>query len=183
MTRTITKPPDDERAWHEVLAAFHPDRRPDKKNAHETFIWLMSVKEVVCGGQTREHIETPPREEPRHQDAGHDDPDRVSFPACTDFREATLSALRYSDNNHNIFADVLWLLADCAPRSINAARNSAVHLTGVWRQSATSSAWTNALAHGGIESPNLSRFQIATRLTSSVASRVRGGRLEYSQKH
>ena len=116
MTRTLTAPVDDPHMWRRLAAKAHPDAGGDG----ELFVWLTSVKEAVCEGQPRKHAETPTREEPRHRSYGRrhtdDDPDRVSFPACTDFREATLSALRYSDNNHNIFADVLWLLADCEPR-------------------------------------------------------------------
>ncbi|MBA2693954.1 MAG: hypothetical protein H0U65_15925 [Rubrobacter sp.] len=115
MTRTFTKPVDDPHMWRRIAAKAHPDAGGDG----ELFVWLTSVKEVVCEGQPRKHTETPTREEPRRKDAGHrnadDDPDRIPYPAHTDFREATLSALRYADNHPDGYGRLLRLLEDCLP--------------------------------------------------------------------
>lgn len=113
MTRTLTKPLDDEQAWREVVAVFHPDRRQDKKNAHETFIWLTAVREYVCGGQDREQNETPPRDTRRHRRTADADPERVPFAGDASFDQLTSLALERAGVVSEIYGELLLLLRDC----------------------------------------------------------------------
>ncbi len=113
MTRTLTKPLDDEQAWREVLAAFHPDRRRDKKNAHETFIWLSALREYVRGGQAREHAETPPRDTRRHRSTADAAPERVPFAGGVSFDQLTSFALERAGAASEVYGELLLLLRDC----------------------------------------------------------------------
>lgn len=113
MTRTLTKPLDDEQAWREVVAAFHPDRRQDKKNAHETFIWITAVREYVCGGQDRAQNETPPRDTRRHRNTADAAPERVPFSRGVSFDQLTSIALERAGTVSEVYGGLLLLLRDC----------------------------------------------------------------------
>jgi hypothetical protein len=76
------------------------------------------VKDHVCEAKSPAGGEAPPRKEPRHRDTGHtddDDPDRIPYPAWTDFRDTTLAALRYADAHPDGYGRLLGLLDDCLP--------------------------------------------------------------------
>jgi hypothetical protein len=110
MTRTPTLPPDDKRMWRQAKARAHPDTGDD----HELFIWLGSVKELVCNGTARPKPESePPRRPPYWSPA--EEPTRVPYPPGTDFREATRRALWRAASTPDACGGLLSLLEDCYP--------------------------------------------------------------------
>lgn len=105
MTRTPTKPLDDKAMWRRLIAKTHPDGGGD----HELFIWTGALKTHVCALDGESEFETSRRD----RWTPSEDRDRIPYPADTDFREATLKALRYASVHNNGYGRLLQLLEDC----------------------------------------------------------------------
>jgi hypothetical protein len=121
LTRTPTKPHDDRTMWRRLIAQAHPDAGGD----HELFIWTGALKDHVCipggfssGANPGDKVGSEASEEKgsearRGEWSGPEDPDRIPYPPYTDFREATLSALRYANNHPDKYGRLLQYLEDC----------------------------------------------------------------------
>lgn len=105
MSRTPTLPPTDKAMWRRLIARTHPDAGGD----HELFIWVGSVRELVCSGNLRSRPKPEPPPEPRTvYEEG-----RVPFPVGVAFDELTSLALEQAGAGGDLYGSLLMLLQDC----------------------------------------------------------------------
>jgi hypothetical protein len=105
--RTATLPPTEPAMWRRLLARVHPDTGGD----HETFVWAMNLRDVVCSGGAATSPKEEPRPQPPPKKAGESD--CVEFDTECDFDELTANALILAKDLPEPYAGVLKLLRGC----------------------------------------------------------------------
>lgn len=104
MTRTPTLPPTDPPMWRRLIARTHPDAG----GSHELFIWIGTVRDLVCSRVAE--APAPSRPEPTTKP----DPDRVPWTGAHSFEEVTRTALRHASLGEP-YGRLLSLVADYRP--------------------------------------------------------------------
>ena len=107
MTHTPTLPPDDRVMWRRVVSRVHPDAGRD----HELFIWIMAVRDAVCGGELEAEIPRVERRAPSTQGTG----ERVPFDEDASLEVLTDRAVAMAEAVAEPFGFLLRQVADCEP--------------------------------------------------------------------
>lgn len=108
--------------WRKLLAKVHPDAG----GTHELFIWVGSVKDVVCNLSPSGAGSPEPEDYPSRRREGStwhpthaDNRERIAYPdgGGSAFEAATAEALRMAEElgTFNVYGGILRLLADCEP--------------------------------------------------------------------
>src|SRR5215212_11946471 len=109
MTRTLTLPFDDRGMWRRLVGRSHPDAGGD----HELFIWIMAVRDAVCGGELEAEIPRVERRAPSTQGTG----ERVPFDEDASLEVLTDRAVAIAEAVAEPFGFLLRQVADCEPAS------------------------------------------------------------------
>ena len=107
MTHTPTLPPDDRVMWRRVVSRVHPDAGRD----HELFIWIMAVRDAVCGGELEAEIPRVERRAPSTQGTG----ERVPFDEDASLEILTDRAVAMAEAVAKPYGFLLRQVADCEP--------------------------------------------------------------------
>jgi hypothetical protein len=95
--------------WRRVVSRVHPDAGGD----HELFIWIMAVRDAVCGGELEAEIPRVERRAPSTQGTG----ERVPFDEDASLEVLTDRATTMAEAVAEPYAYLLRQVLDCYPVS------------------------------------------------------------------